>query len=660
MTDLQSRPVEAHCKEPRGSRPLLVGTSTILVGGLSIVLGIAAMSGGIGSVSISWLLPFSGLQFSADSTSGLFLLMNGAVGIAVGTYSIGYYRHSHASTFSLMMLPIFLLTVIAVLLAGSVTTLLLMWELMAVSSMVLLLTEYRKKEVRDAAQWYGALTQLGFLAILAGTLIMSGGSAGVFSTLAITSHHLSESLRGLVFVLTFIGFGSKAGLVPLHVWLPRAHSEAPGPVSAVMSAVMAAMGIYGIMRVDIQLLGHGPRWWGVVALSVGAVSALYGALQASVATDLKRLLGYSTTENMGIVVLAIGMSMLLGGYGQYELAAVALVAGTYQLLAHAAFKTLTFLAAGAVHSATGLRNLDLMGGLAKRLPVTSSMFAVGALGASGLPLGAGFVGEWLLLQSLIHSHFGSSAPLEFAIPVAVGVLALTTGLGTAAVVKAYGVGFLARPRSKGAESATEVGLPMLAGMAVAAVGCLAVAIAPALFNGVLTSLMTVLYRGVSVSPPRLGAILSIPGFAGSTSPILLAGFTVILVILAQVAISSFGKSNRLPKRDANLWACGNGILGERMQYTATSFAEPLQRVFDNVLKPEVGIEVTHYDESHYLVERVRYSRTIVDSIEDRLYRPVLRGFLWGANLIRVFHSGRISRYLALGAAGLFVVLVVSH
>src|SRR5207237_3199374 len=247
---------------------------------------------------------------------------------------------------------------------------------------------------------HAVLTQLGFAALLIGLLVLSASAgADTLAGLARQIGRVAPGTRTAVFVLTLVGFGSKAGLLPLHAWLPRAHPEAPSPVSALMSAAMVNLGIYGVVRFDLQLLGPGNRWWGLTLLIVGGVSAVFGVLHASVATDLKRLLAYSTTENMGLVTLALGAATLLASAGDPSLAAIAMTAALLHLVAHAAFKTLAFLAAGSVLAGTGLRDLDQMGGLARRMPATTALFGVAALGACGLPLGAGFVSEWLLLQA---------------------------------------------------------------------------------------------------------------------------------------------------------------------------------------------------------------------------------------------------------------------
>ena len=403
------------------------------------------------------------------------MALTGAVAVAVGVYSIGYARREHLGRVPLAVLPLFVAAMLLVPAAGSVTTFLLAWELMAIASLVLVLTEHTRPEVRSAGLFYAVMTQLGFVAILIGLLVLSAaGGADRFAGLT----RVPDGARAAVFVLTVAGFGSKAGLLPLHAWLPRAHPEAPSPVSALMSAAMVNLGIYGVVRFDVQLLGPGPRWWGVTLLVVGGVSAVYGVLQASVATDLKRLLAYSTTENMGLIILALGGATLFADSGAHSAATIAMTAAMLHLVAHAAFKSLGFLAAGSVLAATGLRDLDRLGGLARRMPATTVLFGVAALGASGLPLGAGFVSEWLLVQSLIHAAPQHNTLVALAAPLAVGAVALTTGLGVAAMVKAFGIGFLARPRSEPAVDAREAPVSMLAGMALAAAACVVVAVAP--------------------------------------------------------------------------------------------------------------------------------------------------------------------------------------
>jgi hydrogenase-4 component B len=611
------------------------------------------MFGTPGTMHIGWLLPLFGVTLDLDPLGGFFLALTGAVAVPVGVYAIGYAHH--LSRVPLAVLPLFVAAMLLVPAAGSATTFLLAWELMAIASLVLVLAEHTRPEVRSAGLFYAVMTQLGFVAILIGLMVLSAaGGADRFAELTA----VPEGVRTAVFLLTVVGFGSKAGLVPLHAWLARAHPEAPSPVSALMSAAMVNLGIYGIIRFDLQLLGPGPRWWGMLLIVVGAVSALYGVLQASVATDLKRLLAYSTTENMGLITLALGAATLFASSGAHATATIAMAAALLHLVGHAAFKSLGFLAAGSVLAVTGLRDLDRLGGLARRMPSTTVLFGVAALGASGLPLGAGFVSEWLLVQSLIHAAPGHDTLVALTAPLAIGAVALTTGLGVAAMVKAFGIGFLARPRSDAAAGAREAPRSMLTGMSVAAAACVLLAVAPVLVAPALRRVLDVLPAAKAVLFTDFGAVIRLPGLSGSIAPGMIAA-TLLIAVLAAVALTGWRAHRRPDPAELPLWACGADDLTARMQYTATSFAEPLQRVFDDVLRPDTDVEVTHHAESRYMADSVTYRSRIGDAIEERFYTPVLRAVAVAAQVARRAHTGSVHLYLLYGALGVLIVLVVA-
>lgn len=630
--------------------------ATVGVGALGIGVGLVGLFTSAQTLNIDWLVPLWGVQLAIDPLGGFFLALTGAVAIPVGVYTAGYARREHLPATALAVLPLFVAAMLVVAAAGSVSTFLLAWELMALTSVVLVAAEHRRAEVRSAALWYAVMTQLGFVAILLGLLVLAtAGGATTF----VDMRQVPSGARAAVFVLTLVGFGSKAGLVPLHAWLPRAHPEAPSPVSALMSAAMVNLGVYGIIRVDLLVLGPGPRWWGLVLLVVGAASALYGVLQASVATDLKRLLAYSTTENMGLIVLALGASMLCAQSGAHTPAMIAAAAALVHLIGHAAFKCLGFLAAGSVLAGTGLRDLDRLGGLARPMPATTALFGVAALGAAGLPLGAGFVSEWLLVQSLVHAARGADITLALTAPLAVGAVALTTGLGVAAMVKAFGIGFLARPRSEPAARAREAPASMLAGMTLAAAACFVVALVPAVLAQVLSTVLGVLPTARAAAFTGFGAVVALPGLPASISPAWIAAGLAAAVIVVMM-LARWRSRRRPPPAVLPLWACGGDELTSRMEYTATSFAQPLQRVFDDVLRPDTDIEVTHLAESRYMAEQVTYRSRIGDAIEERWYRPVLAGVAAAAALVRRAHTGSVHLYLLYGALGVLVVLVIAR
>ncbi|WP_085103220.1 proton-conducting transporter membrane subunit [Mycobacterium paraense] len=655
--ELLARPVSApNTLNRRDFRPASAGALTSLLGAGGIWAGVIGMFGSVREVRIGWLLPLSGVQLTLDPLGGFFMTLTGAVAVVVGLYTIGYARGGHLGRATLAVLPLFVAAMLVVPAAGSVTTFALAWELMAVASLVLVLAEHTRPQVRSAALVYAVMTQLGFAAILAALVVLSAaGGANRFADL----HGVPEAVRTAVFLLTVAGFGSKAGLVPLHAWLPRAHPEAPSPVSALMSAAMVNLGVYGICRFDLQLLGPGPRWWGLVLMVVGGVSALYGVVQASVATDLKRLLAYSTTENLGLITLALGAATLFAATGAHRPATIAAAAAMLHLIAHAAFKSLGFLSAGSVLAATGLRDLDRLGGLARRMPATTTLFGVAALGACGLPLGAGFVSEWLLVQSLIHTAAEHVPVLALTTPLAVGAVALTTGLGVAAMVKAFGIGFLARPRSEQATRAVEAPRSMLGGMALAAAACLTLAVAPSTVGPALRRAIAALPAAGAVEFTDFGALVRLPGLQGSVAPGVIAA-ACCAAALAAAALAQWRRRRRPEPVTSPLWACGADDLTARMQYTATSFAEPLQRVFDDVLRPDTDIEVTHSAESRYLADRITYRSTIADAIEERCYPPVVHAISAAARLVRRAHTGSVHLYLAYGALGVLTVLVVAR
>jgi hydrogenase-4 component B len=636
------------------SGPILAGVLTSALGAAGVWAGLVGLFGAPRSLYIALLLPLSGVQLELDPLGGFFVALTGAVAVPVGIYSIGYARHM--SPVARAVLPLFTAAMLMVPAAGSVNTFLFAWELMAITSLILVLSDHERPAVRSAGLLYAVMTQLGFVTILVGLMLLS--AAGHTDRLTELTR-VPESARTAVFLLTIAGFGSKAGLLPLHAWLPRAHPEAPSPVSALMSAAMVNLGIYGIVRFDLQLLGPGPRWWGLVLLAIGGLSAVYGVLQACVATDLKRMLAYSTSENMGLIALALGAATLLAGSGMRAPATVAMAAAVLLLAAHAAFKCLGFLGAGSVLAATKLRDLDQLGGLARRMPVTTALFAVAALGASGLPLGAGFVGEWLLVQSLIHTAPGPDTLVALATPLAVGAVALTTGLGVAAMVKAFGIGFLARPRSQAAGDAREVSVSMLAGMTVAAVACLLLAVVPVILAPVLRRVLEVLPASAPVEFAGFGSVVRLPGLQGSISPTMIAAGLAVAVGAA-LMLTQWRRRHRPEPVALPPWACGAEDLTARMQYTATSFAEPLQRVFDDVLRPDTDIEITPHEESRYIADKVAYRTSTVDVFEERTYQPVIRAVPLAAALVRRAHTGSVHAYLAYGALGVLIILVVAR
>jgi formate hydrogenlyase subunit 3/multisubunit Na+/H+ antiporter MnhD subunit len=640
---------------PPSRRAPAVGMLLTAVGACGVWAGAAALAGYAWQADLPDLLPLAGIRLAVDNLSGWFLLLVGAVTAAVGVYTIGYAGRDGkgpGSRSAMTLLPLFAGSMLLVPAAASVPTFLVMWELMAVTSLLLVLTEHRHSEqVRPAAVWYAAMTQAGFVTLLLGLTWLAASAGADFAEIRAGSTGLSPAVKGTVFLLCLFGFSSKAGAVPLHPWLPRAHAEAPSHVSALMSAAMVKLGIYGLLRVGFDLLGGGPRWWWLTVAVLGALSALYGIVQAVVATDLKRLLAYSTSENVGLILLGVGFAGLFAGSGLPAVAGLALAAALLHTLNHAAFKTLLFLGAGSVLKATGTRDLDRLGGLSRRMPATTMLVAAGALAAAALPPGNGFVSEWLLLQSLLHQT-NTSMVLAIATPVAVAVIALTAGVGVATYVKAVGTGFLARPRSDAAARARESSRSMLVAMVLAGLACATLAVLPTLAVPAMSHVAQTLHLAAPPVADGLTAV-RLSGLMARFWPLWLAASIVGVTGIVAVAGRSLGRA----RRRAVAWDCGDGPLSARMEYTATSYAEPLQRVFDDTLAPERDVDVTHDEESAYYIAAVRYRQRIPDRIENRLYRPLIGSIARLGEYARRLAPGVMHRYLAYMLTALIAVLV---
>jgi formate hydrogenlyase subunit 3/multisubunit Na+/H+ antiporter MnhD subunit len=608
------------------------------------------------------ILPLTGVNLVLTPLGSVFVLAIVVVALASMLYWLGYATHGLSTRTASCALPLFVTAMILVPFAASVATFLVLWELMALTSLVLVLSDQSRREAaRSAGQWYAVMTHAGAAAILLALILLSAHAGGqTFAQIEVHARHLSGALRGTIFVLALLGFASKAGAVPLHVWLPKAHAEAPGPASALMSGAMVNLGIYGIILVGNVLLGGGPVWWWLLVSALGVLSALYGALYAATTSDLKRLLAYSTADNMGLVLIALGASGMFAASGSHTTAAVAMVAALMLMFNHSLFKGALFLAAGAVQIATGTRDLDRLGGLLKRMPVTGVVFLIGALSVAALPPLNGFVGEWLLLQSLLHALPSANTAVVITVAVAVAALALTGGLTVAAFVKAMGIGFLGRPRSEEASNAHEVPKTMQLGAGLLALSCLALGLVPML-------VLPALERGARSARP-VGPVSAVHGWIslhlfglhGVLAPSLLAGgLAVALVATVLARRVSHRRSRPWPALTAaEPWGSGRRTQTVRMQYTATSFAEPLQRVFDDVIRPARDLDVSPAAESHYYIERIAYRTSSDDLIERVIYQPLIAAVRRWGRLARKLQNGSVHRYLAYGLLALVIVLVV--
>ncbi|MHB1208799.1 MAG: proton-conducting transporter transmembrane domain-containing protein [Acidimicrobiales bacterium] len=603
------------------------------------------------------LLPLSGVDLTLDPLGATFVAVTSLVGVASCIYYLGYARGESGSRLTMSIFMLFLFSLLLVPMASSVMTWMFAWELMALSSMLLITTEHRHHAAaRQAALWYGVMTQLGAASILLGFLIMAAPARGqTFSLLELHASGLTSLERSAAFVLCLIGFSSKAGAVPLHVWLPKAHPEAPSPISALMSGSMVALGIYGIIRVGETLLGGGALWWWMIVSSLGVVSALFGALHATTSTDIKRLLAYSTIDVMGLVLLGVGAAGALAATGHHEVAHLAMVATLLLIVAHSAFKGCLFLAAGAIERSTGTRNLDQLGGLLSRIPFTATLFAVATLSVMAIPLFSGFSSEWLLFEGLLGGFVSHNSATSIAMLVSVIALALTGGLTAIAFVKAFGIAFLGQPRSINAAEASEVAPSMRVAMLILCVPSLVLGLAPGSVVPLLNRASDTGLHFHSSSPLARSTSLILLSSRGSMEPLLILG---IALVTSLVLWGLLAKIARRDLRRVASWSSGRDVVTPRMQYTATSFAEPLQRVFVDVLRPDNDLDVTHESESRYYEQHLAFLNRVDDTIESSIYQPLINAVRRaGTTALRV-QNGSIHRYLALGFIALLVVLAV--
>ena len=624
-----------------------------------------------GGIDIYWLsitLPLvpesiGHISFIAVDTLGaVFLALVGLVGVPVALYGVGYSRAWEGRR-SLRppgtLLNLFLLSMSMVPLAASALAFVLAWELMAITSYLLVMTEADEPETVSAGNWYLGMTQfgLGFI-LVAFFLLLPADGSGDFTALAKQATTLSPGLKSLVFVLALIGFGSKAGLVPLHVWLPSAHPAAPSHVSALLSGVMIKLGVYGVLLFALRLLGGGPAWWGGLVLTLGAVSALLGVLYALMEHDLKRLLAYHSIENIGIIFIGVGAGLMFLSYGLPALAVLGFVGGLYHTINHACFKGLLFLGAGSVLHATHTRNMEEMGGLIKRMPRTALFFLVGAAAISALPPLNGFVSEWVVFQALVGGASIPKRQVAVLMPIAVAMLALASGLAAACFVKAFGITFLGIARSHEAEEAHEVPVSMQVAMATLALACVvlgaaAYAMVPALGRAV---------AGLGGLPPASAATvgwslslpLSAPGAVGQISPLPMLLGLVLLLAAIPIALWLFRASRAL--RVSDTWGCGRIAQTPRMQYTATAFAEPLRRIFAALYRPTEDVSIDFHPESRYFVQSIAYRARVVPWFERFLYDPVIARVTSWATRVRAIQSGSLHAYLTYLVAALVILL----
>ena len=623
----------------------LIYGATLGISALVFVVVVGHLAGDPAAVSIVTLplgLPWIGAHFRLDALSTFFLVVVNLGGAGASLYGLGYGRHESAPHRVLPFFPAFLAGMNLVVLADDAFTFLLSWEFMSLASWALVMAHHREQDNARAGYIYLVMASFGTLALLLAFGLLSGPS-GNYTFEAIRAVEPTPFVATVVLVLMLLGAGSKAGLVPLHVWLPLAHPAAPSHVSALMSGVMTKVAVYGFIRVVFDLLGE-PTWWSsVVVLFLGGQTAVLGILYALMEKDLKRLLAYSTIENIGVIFVSLGLALAFQANAMGWAAALALTAALFHVLNHSLFKSLLFFGAGAVLTATGERNIEKLGGLIHRMPFTSFVFLVGCVAISALPPFNGFVSEWLTFQAILQSPDLPQWALKVMVPAVGGMLALSAALAAACFVKAFGITFLGRPRTAAVEHVQEVDRFSLAAMFTLAALCLLAGILPGLVIDGLSPVTSALIGSrmpVQMAVPWL-SIVPIAESRSSYNGLLVFLFIAVSASLAAFVIHRFA-SHALRRGPA--WGCGFPDVVPAAQYTAVSFAQPIRRVFGTfAFRAKENVEMPAPGETG----PARLNVEMHDLIWETFYQPIAGAIDFATERLNYLQFLTIRRYLTL-------------
>lgn len=647
-----------------------------------------------------WTIPSLGtITVALDHLSALFLFFAALVILASSIFSAGYLKryagHYSLQAFNLWYFVLFA-SIVWILIESDVLGFLLAWEIMSISSYLLVNFEHRREGTREAGYLMLAMSEAGFVAV-AIALLFLGAKAGSleFSALRTAAAGLRSPALWTIFLLTFFGFGIKAGLVPVNSWLPKAHPAAPANVSAILSGVILNLGLYGIVRVNLDLAPAGNVGIGLIVLLIGTISALVGILYATTESDLKTLLAHSSIENIGIVTIGLGAGMIFGAYGRPLLSGMSFIAAFYHMMNHSIYKALLFLGAGAVDEHAGTRDLDKLGGLIRLMPYTASIFLVGALAISAIPPFSGFVSEWLTLQALLRSAELPSPAMRLVFALCGAALALTAALAVTCFVKTFAMGFLGKNRSEPPAMARESHRSEIAPMALLAVLCLILGITPTYVIPMLSrTLQPVVSPAATATlvPPffasspahhelpasfvadfhNLGAqvgqsLLPGPGLVvlhrgGAKNPVVFAMSTAyafvalaVFLFLTWFIVTRSTRSRNLTRSEQ--WAGGIHQLLPEMTYTATGFSNPVRVVFQAVFRPRI-VEDTRETVAVHFRTAIRRRREEVHLVERLFLQPIGGAVFSLARFIAGMHHGRLNAYVCYAVSFLIFILLL--
>ena len=601
----------------------------------------------------SWLVDtyWGSYSLQADAWSSAFLLLTGVAGVIISIYAMDYARGYLGHRIRLLsgLWNLFLLSIVAVLISGDAFTFIVSWEIMALVSFLLVNHEAGKKKTVSAAYQYMVMTHIGTAAIMVAFYLIGSHSLS-FSFGDMANNNLNGFMKDVAFLCAFLGFALKSGLMPLHIWLPNAHPAAPSHVSALMSGVMLKVALYGFGRFAFQFIGMDVFWHGLIVMVIGLISAFLGVLYATMEVDMKRILAYSSVENMGIIFSAFGCGMVLYAMQLHSICVIAFTAALVHAVSHSLMKGLLFMSAGSVMHATGSKNIELMGGLIKKMPYTALFTLIGSMSLSSLPFTSGLVGEWLTLQSFITLAQQAGNPeLRLLVIFAFVMLGLTGATALGCFVRMYGTAFLGRARSNIVDKAHEMPVFMLVGMGLEAVLIVAIGVMP----DILVNIMQQIFSGfavVSMGTP-LGIIWGGSGHYAIYSPGIIFA---VFVLMGLFMVAALYRSGTFVRKNVT-WNCGT-VPTSRQQYSATGFSKPLRRAFEDILTPKRRL--TYLRKEHaYFGRKLRYDLEIPDLFNDKLYKPIQQLMINYSSAFHRVQDGSVSIYIGYTMIAMIVVLI---
>ncbi|WP_426663857.1 hydrogenase 4 subunit B [Rhodanobacter aciditrophus] len=638
-------------------RPTGVGWVARVLFPLGALVGLGVAAAGVAALMPTFAtqqvvlplgLPDLPFHVRLDALSGFFLVLLGTAGAGISIFSAGYFRAGEGTAPGLLCLQyhVFLASMAMVVLADDAYLFMVAWETMALSSYFLVTTQHRLPEIRRAGFLYLLMAHVGALGILLCFGVLHGGSWQMTFD-AMRASTLAPFWAGIAFLLALAGFGTKAGMVPLHVWLPEAHPAAPSPVSAMMSGLMLKTAIYGLLRVSLDLLPSGPWWWGLLTLAMGLGTALYGVVFAAVQTDMKRLLAYSSIENIGLILAGIGLVLICRTFDLRVLAALALAAVLIHAFNHALFKSLLFLATGSVMHATGERSLGKLGGLIRRMPWVAAFALIGSLAIAGLPPLNGFVSEWLLLQTFLQTPQIPHAFLNMIVPLGAAVIALAAALAGYVMVKFFGVIFLGQHRESSLATAHDASRLERVGLAWLALGCVLIGAFPQAALDVAGRVTQALVGAAAQRGPSPWWMTPVAANQASYSGL---WYWAGLILVTGVTFALVRGLYRGRSRRTVPWDCGYPWQTPRMQDSAEGFGQPIRHLFGPVFKIEREVPRPSDAAPNYRIQ-----------IDDRFwvacYQPLGRLLQRVTERMAVLQGGRLSVYLLYSFLTLVFLLV---